>query len=118
MSSLVRLFCLMALVVSLLFTAQTAVQARGQAMATDQMVICAGATTTVIYLDADGVPTSATHLCPDYALTLLSAPLPGLDLPVRPAVRTVQRLHVLSQAAQGRDLQRPRARAPPAPEPA
>lgn len=53
----------------LLVTGHSAAMVRGASAATDQIVICVGATTSVIYTDADGQPTVAPHICPDCLIT-------------------------------------------------
>lgn len=52
----------------LVLTSHSMAQARNAADATDQMVICAGSQAVVIYIDAQGTPTHAPHVCPDCAL--------------------------------------------------
>ncbi len=55
--------------------------ARGSAGAIDQMVICAGSKAVLVYVDADGNPTQAPHVCPDCAmhgLDMLAVVLPHL----------------------------------------
>ncbi|WP_299374980.1 hypothetical protein [uncultured Tateyamaria sp.] len=50
--------------------------ARGADPAVDRMVICIGASAQVVYIDAEGRPTAAPHLCPDCTLHALDAVLP------------------------------------------
>ena len=52
--------------------ARTADQPQGQ------MVICSGEDTFVVYIDADGQPLPASHLCPDCALQALPATMPPI----------------------------------------
>lgn len=52
-------------------TSQSMAVARGASAATGQMVLCTGTGPVAIYLDADGQPTSAPHICPDAALNVL-----------------------------------------------
>jgi len=54
--------------------------ARGASDATGQMVLCAGTTSVVVYLDETGAPTQAPHYCPDCAFNLLAAVLPDVVL--------------------------------------
>ncbi len=68
---MVRLIFRLALVVSVLLTGYGAAYARGANPAVDQMVICAGHVTDVIYVDAEGKETIAPHLCPDCITHLL-----------------------------------------------
>ena len=60
----------------LVLTSHSAAMARGSSTAVDQMVICSGTTVITVYVDRDGQPTEAPHLCPDCALHLLAAALP------------------------------------------
>lgn len=57
-------------------TSHSAAVARGATQAVDQMVICSGTTVAVVFIDADGQPTTAPHLCPDCALHLFAAVAP------------------------------------------
>lgn len=60
---------MLALILAL--TSQGMAVARGASAATGQMVLCTGAGPVAIYLDADGAPTSAPHICPDSALNVI-----------------------------------------------
>ncbi|GGX59992.1 hypothetical protein GCM10007385_31540 [Tateyamaria omphalii] len=51
--------------------------ARGAPQAEDKIVICSGTTVAVIFVDADGQPTTAPHVCPDCALHLFAALAPS-----------------------------------------
>lgn len=59
--------CLLAAL--LLLTSQTAAAQRGTAEAAGQMVLCIGSSAVVVYVDAEGQPTTAPHFCPDCALS-------------------------------------------------
>lgn len=63
---------ILALVLAL--TSVTMAQARGQAMAVGQVVICSGGALVTVPVDAEGNPTGPAHICPDCALTLFAAP--------------------------------------------
>lgn len=65
------LLCLM-----LVVTGQAMASQRGAAAATGQMVICIGLETVTVYVDDEGNPVSAPHMCPDCILHLISGPLP------------------------------------------
>lgn len=67
----------------LVMTSHTGALARSGERAVDQMVICIGLETAVIYVDADGNPTRAPHHCPDCALHVLAAPVVAVSVPVR-----------------------------------
>ncbi|MBO9444417.1 hypothetical protein J7416_01150 [Ruegeria sp. R14_0] len=77
------------IVVSLLvvLTGQSIAASRGMDRAVGHMVLCTGSGPVVVYVDADGQPTQAPHLCPDYALTLLGAvAITELSVPDAPDV--------------------------------
>ncbi|WP_299771287.1 hypothetical protein [uncultured Tateyamaria sp.] len=65
----------------LLATSYSAAVARGAPQAVDQMVICSGTTVAVVFIDTDGQPTTAPHLCPDCALHLFAAVAPFEAIP-------------------------------------
>lgn len=58
----------------LALTSQSMAVARGMAAATGQMVICTGSGVTAVYVDAQGQPTGAPHICPDGAMHVPPAP--------------------------------------------
>ena len=60
-----RVFTLTALVLTLVVSTQGAAFASGQSQAQDQVVICTGFGTHVIFVDADGDATTPPQLCPD-----------------------------------------------------
>ena len=66
---------LSALVLALMLalTGQSMAVARGASAAMGQMVLCTGAGPVAIYVDAQGKPTSAPHICPDSALNVAMA---------------------------------------------
>lgn len=64
----------------LAFTSHSTAVANGAPMAVDQMVICTGFGATVIYTDADGMPTAAPHLCPDCVMHLDAGVLPAFGM--------------------------------------
>ncbi len=71
---------LLALVLGL--TSQSMAVARGASAATGQMVLCTGTGPVAVYLDAEGQPTAAPHICPDAALNILvDGPVTLLDAP-------------------------------------
>ncbi|THH36158.1 hypothetical protein E4Z66_13990 [Aliishimia ponticola] len=97
----------------LVLTAQGAAVARVSAPADGQIVLCTGHGTSVIYVDADGRPTSPPQLCFDAAQALfvaLSVQMPDMQapsgivafdpIPVRLAVVSI-------------DVTSPQARGPP-----
>lgn len=78
------LICLM-LTLMLALTSQSMAVARGASAATDQMVLCTGTGPVAVYMDADGQPTSAPHICPDSALNIIVlGPVQHTPAPARP----------------------------------
>lgn len=72
----------------LVLTGQSMVLARGAAAATGQIEICIGADIVTVYVDENGQPTQAPHICPDCVLSFAEAP-PVLDAALPQAVGTV-----------------------------
>ena len=97
----------------LALSSQSMAVARGASAGTGQMVICSGVGVTVIYVDSEGQPTAAPHICPDATL------LVGADVPdVGPVGTPLDSRPVLWQAyAQSQihriAVTRTQARAPP-----
>lgn len=60
---------LLALVLAL--TSQSMAVARGATAASDRIVLCTGTGPMAIYVDAEGKPTHAPHICPDSTLHVL-----------------------------------------------
>lgn len=60
----------------LVITGQSMAAQRGAAAATGQMVICIGLQTVTVYVDDEGNPTAAPHICPDCVLHFLQGPAP------------------------------------------
>ena len=99
---------LLALILAL--TSQSMAIAKGGSAASGQMVLCTGSGPVVVYVDAEGQPTSAPHICPDAALNILiegATPIPvavtrvlacapettlaPLSVPARPGIRPPSR---------------------------
>jgi hypothetical protein len=81
---MVRLISSLALALMLALTSQSMAVARGASAATGQMVLCTGAGPVAVYVDAQGQPTSAPHICPDSALNVLfEVTEPGTRAPMR-----------------------------------
>ena len=66
-----RLIPSLLLALVLAFTSQSMAVARGAAAAAGQMVLCTGTGPIAVYVDANGKPTSAPHICPDAAFQVL-----------------------------------------------
>ncbi|MEO9650802.1 MAG: hypothetical protein ABJ360_06290 [Roseobacter sp.] len=58
------------LALMLVLTGQSMAVARGSMAAAGQMVICTGVGTTTVYIDAEGNPTAAPHVCPECIASL------------------------------------------------
>lgn len=81
---MIRLITCLALALVLALTSQSMAVARGSAAATGQIVLCTGAGPVAIYVDAEGQPTHAPHICPDSALNVLfEVAKPVLRSPMR-----------------------------------
>lgn len=99
--------------VSLLLTGIGAAVAGGAAPAVDRVVICSGHATTVLFVDAEGTPTSAPHLCPDCAMHLLAG-VPASDAePTFVAPSQSVTISLLPPLARGDKISATRARGPP-----
>ncbi len=64
----------------LLLTAQGMAFARGHAPAEGKMVLCVGAASIIVFVDADGQPTSPPQLCADGFALFSAIAAPALDL--------------------------------------
>lgn len=64
----------------LAFTGHSMAAARGASPAIDQMVLCIGNGSVVVYMDENGAPTSAPHICPDCTVSLLDAIVPEIAI--------------------------------------
>lgn len=108
---------LLALLLSLVLvlTAQTMAMARGAPGPAGQMELCTGSGVVIVTLDENGDPVGRPHICPDYALHLLSAVVPPdapvLRLPVRPDPRPDR----VARTSPAPVRLLPGARAPPVP---
>jgi hypothetical protein len=60
----------------LLVTGQSMAAQRGAAAATGQMVICIGLETVTVYVDDEGNPTTAPHICPECIVHFVQGPVP------------------------------------------
>ena len=72
------------LALMLALTGQSMAVARGASAATGQMVLCTGSGPVAIYVDTQGKPTSAPHICPDSALNVdVNGAFEGIAPPAR-----------------------------------
>lgn len=70
-NAMTRLIGSLFLALMLALTSQSMAVARGASAAVGQMVLCTGSGPLAIYVDAQGQPTEAPHICPDSALNVL-----------------------------------------------
>ncbi|MGJ8546644.1 MAG: hypothetical protein ACSHWZ_14450 [Sulfitobacter sp.] len=101
------------LCLTLLLTAQSVAAQRGASAATGQMVICTGTGVMAVFVDAQGQPTTAPHICPDAAFQVPCEAHAPMAVMVRRAARTVLSAAPGRAQIRARDVARPRSRAPP-----
>lgn len=98
----------------LALTSQVMAVTRVSTDATGQVVLCIGAKAVVVYVDDEGQPTAAPHICPDCALTDGFLPeTPSWAAPVAVA-RAIYRGLPRDPAPHAAPLQSPPPRGPPA----
>ena len=113
MIAMLRRYTASLLMLALVLTGHQAAVARGAQPAVGEMVICVGQTVVTVRIDADGQPVTATHLCPDIAVSLFVAEAGGF-VPAAPEpiwVALAPSFHNFP-SAQSPDVQ-PQARSPP-----
>ena len=76
MVSLLRISVAVFLAAAVAMTGLYLASAKGQTMAVGQMVICVCNQVDTVYVDGEGQPTGAPHICPDCAVGLLAAVAP------------------------------------------
>ena len=110
---LLRPYLGLALCLMLAMTSHSAAVARGAPGPTGQMVLCTGSGPVTVLVDAQGQPTGAVHICPEYALALFAAL--GLPDAVPPYFTNSTPLHASEIKTEINVLERPafQARAPP-----
>jgi len=110
---LLRRYIALLLAAALLVTGHSATASRFDRDAAGQVILCTGSGPVTVYVDENGVPTGAPHICPDCITHLLdlvqSAPM--LQAPVRTA-RQAPRLAPRAQPDTSL-RHHARARAPP-----
>ena len=106
---------LLAIALSLLIalTGQSLAVARGAAAPVEQMVLCIGGGTALVYVDAQGQPTEAPRYCPDAALSALALALEAMPQGTILSVASVIAVPVPPRLQSTRFAGVPRARAPP-----
>lgn len=72
------------LIVVLTLTGHSMAIARGAAPSVGHMELCAGNTTVMVAVDANGQPTGESHICPEFSLMLSEGltPEPGVVMPM------------------------------------
>ncbi|MFK7837719.1 MAG: hypothetical protein AB8B60_16040 [Sulfitobacter sp.] len=79
---MMRVVFSLTLALMLALTSQAMAVARGSSAATGQMVLCIGDEAVAVFVDAEGQPTRAPHLCPDCVVNLAVGPFePFVTLP-------------------------------------
>lgn len=93
---LVQNYIFAALCLLLVLTGQSMAMMRGAAAPVGQMEICAGDTVVTVYIDAEGVPTAAPHVCPDCIMVLGQSPLQAMAVAIGTLahLEPFDRLHV------------------------
>ena len=110
---MVRALLSLSLSLVLLVTSQSAAVARGAPHAVDQILICSGTSVITVFVDADGQPTEATHLCPDCALHLLAALVPPITAVTQVIGLSTQLTYPAQLLRDGANRVSASARAPP-----
>lgn len=109
-----RRYLALVLVAVMVLTSQSMAVARGATGPAGQIVLCTGTGPVAVYVDDDGQPTGAPHICPDCALHLLDA-FAAPDIAPAPLVTAPrkQRFTTAAPHAETRAFA-PSARDPPA----
>ncbi|WP_152464279.1 hypothetical protein [Sulfitobacter sp. THAF37] len=111
---MMRTFSSFLLALMLALTSQSMAVARGSAAATGQLVLCTGTGPLAVYVDAQGNPTGAPHICPDSALNIVFAgDVPPVLLPRRLVFLGQGRTEAV-QPPRAAQRPTPPSRAPPA----
>lgn len=98
----------------LAFTGLSMAVARGAPGPAGEMVICTGQGPVMIYLDAEGQPVDAPHLCPDGALSLIQSGVNAPFVMMRVAIAHRVVFPQSADLAQGMAYRIAQARDPPA----
>jgi hypothetical protein len=110
---IMRTIICLSLALMLALTSQAMAVARGASAATGQMEICSGTSAVTVYVDADGAPTTAPHICPDCMVIAVGCAA-SLSITaggaVTPAILSLEETAQVLAAAR---RQGPQTRAPP-----
>lgn len=113
MTRLARILPVLMLALSLVVSGYGSAVARGMSPASGQMELCIGASSVVVFVDEDGQPTAAPHLCPDCVLhftgTLPTVAGASADLPHHRAAHPAPAVLAIAP----HDLHAASARGPP-----
>jgi len=81
---MMRVLTPLLLALMLALTSQSMAVARGASAAAGQIVLCTGSGPMAVFVDAEGQPTGAPHICPDATLhVLVEGALPDFSAPDR-----------------------------------
>ena len=108
-----RAFTLLSLVLTLVVSTQGAAFAAGQNPAKDQVVICTGFGTHVIFVDADGDATTPPQLCADAFKSFVALDAGSFLAPVPDRVVLLVLQSLTFRSLADADLPPQSARAPP-----
>ncbi|MGX9354903.1 hypothetical protein ACS3SW_07000 [Roseobacteraceae bacterium S113] len=75
-----RHILLSGLAIALVLTAETLAMAKAEAAPADEIILCIGHTTQVVYVDEEGQPIEGPHICPDCALFFAALSAHDADL--------------------------------------
>ncbi|WP_368186648.1 hypothetical protein [Aestuariibius sp. HNIBRBA575] len=86
---------------------------RSHNTAVGEMVLCTGTGPMIVYMDQNGQPTGAPHICPDCALAMLDCVAQFAPLQTRPDGRGVFNWPEIARSETSLPRVSYRARAPP-----
>ena len=117
MTRMIRTYIALLLSAMLTFTGQSMAVARGMPGPDGRIELCTGHGPVMVYVDADGQPVSAPHLCPDGALSLIQTGFdaPDVSFTAAPAPRKL-RFHIAHSPDVGHKGRIAQARDPPVSE--
>jgi len=102
-----------ALILALIVSAQSMAVARGATSPAGQIVLCTGHGPVTVFVDEDGQPVDAPHICPDCLTNALASVLPPVGLMVAPVSGGARTIQDTDRAVVLRPDRQRRARSPP-----
>ncbi|MDC0738145.1 hypothetical protein N6L24_07630 [Cognatishimia sp. SS12] len=111
--TMLRRYIAYGLVAVLLLTGQGMAVARGMPTAVGYMELCTGTGPDMVPVDANGQPTGAPHICPEFSLMLMQGVIADVDLPSWQAPAAPFRPALFTQAPAERVAFAASARGPP-----